>query len=231
MNQFIKVISPKRLFRSKKDRSIVSRSDPSSYSYGALSSTSSDSSISNDKQGSRGGVVDFGTPTTVLPEISGDWSDISSDIYSELVQAFKLIDRDNDGIISRTELEALLSRLGAEPPSQEELAMMLSEVDQDADEELRVAFEFFDTDQDGKITAEELLGVYKSIGDERCTLDDCRRMIADVDKNGYEDSNTTKIMLEPRQDARWRNLEKMIALRRELEKSARQSPGNLAIDV
>ncbi|KAJ9184942.1 hypothetical protein P3X46_004627 [Hevea brasiliensis] len=206
MNQFIKVISPKRLFRSKKDRSIVSRSDPSSYSYGALSSTSSDSSISNDKQGSRGGVVDFGTPTTVLPEISGDWSDISSDIYSELVQAFKLIDRDNDGIISRTELEALLSRLGAEPPSQEELAMMLSEVDQDgdgyisvealmnligsacepaADEELRVAFEFFDTDQDGKITAEELLGVYKSIGDERCTLDDCRRMIAEVDKNGY----------------------------------------------
>ncbi|OAY40271.1 probable calcium-binding protein CML36 [Manihot esculenta] len=212
MKQFIKIINPKRLnltpkrlFRSKKDRSIVCRSDPSSYSYGATSSSSSDSFVSNHKGGSRDGVVDVGTPTSVLPEISSDWSDISCDIYSELVQAFKLIDRDNDGIVSRTELEALLSRLGAQPPSQEEVESMLSEVDHDgdgcisvealinrigsacepaADEEMRVAFEFFDMDQDGKITAEELLGVYKAIGDEKCTLDDCRRMIAEVDKNG-----------------------------------------------
>lgn len=205
MKQFIiKVISPKRLnlspkrfFGSKKDRSIVSRSDPSSYS--ASSSSSSDSSISIHKHGN---TTDLGTPTSVLPaEISGDWSDISTDIYSELGHAFKLIDRDNDGIVSRNELVALLSRLG----SQEEVATMLSEVDRDGDgcisvealmnqigsayepagdDELRVAFEFFDTDQDGKITAEELFGVYKAIGDERCTLEDCRRMIAEVDKNG-----------------------------------------------
>ncbi|KAF2289317.1 hypothetical protein GH714_034705 [Hevea brasiliensis] len=177
MKQFIKAISPKRLFRSKKDRSIVSRSDPSSYSYGATSSSSSDSSVSNHKRDSRG----------------------------ELVQAFKLIDRDNDGIISRNELEALLLRLGTKPPSQEEVATMLREVDHDGDgyisvealmsrigspydpavdDELKVAFEFFDTDQDGKITAEELHEVYKALGDERCTLDDCRRMIEEVDKNG-----------------------------------------------
>ncbi|KAJ9181034.1 hypothetical protein P3X46_009209 [Hevea brasiliensis] len=205
MKQFIKAISPKRLFRSKKDRSIVSRSDPSSYSYGATSSSSSDSSVSNHKRDSRGGVVDFGTPTSVLPEITVDWSDSSCDINSELVQAFKLIDRDNDGIISRNELEALLLRLGTKPPSQEEVATMLREVDHDgdgyisvealmsrigspydpaADDELKVAFEFFDTDQDGKITAEELHEVYKALGDERCTLDDCRRMIEEVDKNG-----------------------------------------------
>ncbi|OAY43272.1 probable calcium-binding protein CML36 [Manihot esculenta] len=205
MKQFIKAISPKRLFRSKKDRSVVSRSDPSSYSYGASSSSSSDSSVSNHKPDLIGGAVDIGTPTSVLPDLSGDWSDISCDTYSELLQAFKLIDKDNDGIIPRNELEALLSRLGAKPPSQEEVATMLSEVDQEgdgfisvealmsrigstyepaADDELRVAFEFFDTDQDGKITAEELLEVYKTLGDEQCTLDDCRRMIAQVDKNG-----------------------------------------------
>ena len=52
------------------------------------------------------------------------------------------------------------------------------------DEELRETFEVFDTDGDGKITAEELQRVLAAIGDERCTLEDCRRMIAEVDKNG-----------------------------------------------
>jgi calcium-binding protein CML len=124
----------------------------------------------------------------------------------ELMQAFKLIDRDNDGMVSRRELEALLSRLGGEPPSQEEVTMMLTEVEEAegngcisvealmsrvgsacgpaCDSELREAFEFFDTDHDGKITAEELLSVFTTFGDERCTLEDCRRMIDGVDKNG-----------------------------------------------
>ncbi|EEF27979.1 probable calcium-binding protein CML35 [Ricinus communis] len=194
MKQLIKAISPKRLFRSKKGRSI--RSDPLSYS----SSSSSDSSSSGFHQ--KRSADNLGTPPSVLPDLSGDWSDVSSDFFSELVQAFKLMDNDNDGIVSRTQLESLLIRLGAE----EEVATMLSEVDRDGDgcisvealmsriggpacepagdDELRVAFEFFDTDHDGKITAEELMGVYKAIGDERCTLDDCRRMIAGVDKNG-----------------------------------------------
>ncbi|XP_065856912.1 probable calcium-binding protein CML35 [Euphorbia lathyris] len=198
MKQLIKVInpknlSPKRLFRSKKDRSIVSRSDPSSDSYGS----SSDSSLSNHK------AADIGTPTSVLPqENSGDWSYLSTaDLYSDLFHAFKVMDGDNDGIVSRTQLEALLLRIGDE----DEVATMLSEVDRDGDgcisvealmskigsgsepagdDELKVAFEFFDSDQDGKITAEELLGVYKAIGDDRCSLEDCRRMIAVVDKNG-----------------------------------------------
>ena len=52
------------------------------------------------------------------------------------------------------------------------------------DEELRETFEVFDTDGDGKITAEELMRVLAAIGDERCTLEDCGRMIAEVDKNG-----------------------------------------------
>ncbi|KAF5750260.1 calcium-binding protein CML35 [Tripterygium wilfordii] len=194
-------LSPKRLFRSKKDRSMVSRSDPSSFSFCTSSSSSSDTSDTHHKPRSTNVGADVGTPTSVLPEVSGDWSDI----YGELVQAFKIIDRDNDGIVSRSELEALLSRLGAQPPSREEVATMVREVDSDGDgcisvealmsrigsayepacdAELREAFEFFDTDRDGSITAEELQGVFAAIGDDRCTLDDCRRMIAGVDKNG-----------------------------------------------
>ncbi|XP_050230023.1 probable calcium-binding protein CML36 [Mercurialis annua] len=199
MKQFIKKISPKRIFaakKDKKDRSI--RSEPSSFSYGAASSSSSDDSLSE----FHNKVKSSATPTSVLPETSGDWSDLSSEFFSE---AFKLMDRDNDGMVSRTHLESLLTRLGANPPTQEEVATMLSEVDHDGDgcisvealmsrigaacdpagdDEMRVAFEFFDTDHDGRITAEELIGVYKAIGDENCTLDECRRMIAEVDKNG-----------------------------------------------
>ena len=51
-------------------------------------------------------------------------------------------------------------------------------------DELKEAFEVFDTDRDGRISAEELLRVFKAIGDERCTLEECRRMIEGVDRNG-----------------------------------------------
>ena len=107
--------------------------------------------------------------------------------------------------IEKEELERLLCRLAAEPPSQEELKLMLNEVDRDGDGcisleefyaigsafappacdgELRDTFDFFDSDRDGKITAEELFEVFKTIGDAGCTLEDCRRMIRGVDRNG-----------------------------------------------
>lgn len=195
-----KNLSPKRLFRSKKDRSSVSRSEPPSFGSGTDSSSSSSSDSIHKPGAGAGGIT---TPTSVLPEKSGDWSDFSADL--DMAQAFKLIDRDNDGVVSRKELEALLCRLGNDPPSQEEVTLMLSEVDRDgngsitleallnqvgpvsgppADSELRDAFEVFDTDNDGKISAEELLRVFTAIGDERCTLEECRRMIDGVDKDG-----------------------------------------------
>ncbi|CAN1282334.1 Probable calcium-binding protein CML35 [Linum perenne] len=180
-------LSPKRLFRSKKSRSTVSGSDPSSFSSGtSSSSTSSDST--NLKPHSAA------TPKSVLPTQS-------SDIFLDLQYAFTFIDRDNDGVVSRDDLAALLSRLGG----QDEVATMLSQVDSDGDgcvtvkalmgqigsgwepagrEELKETFQFFDTDHDGKITAEELLKGLLDIGEEKCTLEECRRMLAEVDKNG-----------------------------------------------
>ncbi|XWS59050.1 hypothetical protein CRYUN_Cryun08bG0088400 [Craigia yunnanensis] len=211
--KLINRLSPKRLFRSnKKDRSIVSKFDPSSYSSGsATSSSSSSDSVSSIHKGHRypsKATADSETPTSVLPEISGDWSDFSANFYLELCQAFKIIDKENDGVITRSDLEALLSKVARQPPSGEEVSLMLSEVDGDGDgyisletlmsqvvgpacdepacePELRETFDIFDTDHDGKITAEELMAFYKEkIGDELCTLEDCRRMIASVDKNG-----------------------------------------------
>lgn len=170
-----KRFSPKRLFRSKKHQSAdVSRSDPPSFGSGTSSSSSSSENFFKPNSVNTG----YGTPTSVL----------DSDV------------RENEGVVTRKELEAILSRIASE----EEVAMMLSEVDSGGDgfirleelmarvgsgeaageSELRETFEFFDADQDGRITAEELHGVFRSIGDEQCTLEDCRRMIRDVDENG-----------------------------------------------
>ncbi|KAK4404803.1 putative calcium-binding protein CML35 [Sesamum angolense] len=195
---------PRKAFRSKKSRSVSrSETDPSSFS----SQTTSSSASSEDGSKKPNGLS---TPTSVLPTLSADisaeeWSEISADVYFELKQAFEMIDRDGDGKIKKEELEALLCRLGGEPPNQEELQLMLSDVDRDGDGcitleefyaigsafapptcdmELRDTFDFFDSDRDGKITAEELFNVFKTIGDSQCTLEDCRRMIRGVDTNG-----------------------------------------------
>lgn len=191
-------INPTKLFKQhKKSRSVVSRSetDPSSFS----SHTTSSSSCSDEGYKKPNGLS---TPKSVLPSSSEDWSD---EVCFELKQAFEMIDRDGDGKIKKEELEDLLSRLGAEPPRPEELKLMLSEVDTDGDGcigleefyamrsafappscdlEMRSTFDFFDSDHDGKITAEELFQVFKTIGDAGCTLEECRRMIRNVDMKG-----------------------------------------------
>lgn len=116
-----------------------------------------------------------------------------------------MIDGDGDGKIHKEELSAILTRVGSDPPTEEELVQLLNEVDVNGDgcislqefgaissafgppacdSELRDAFDFFDADHDGKITADELFSVFRQIGDSRCTLEECRRMIRGVDKNG-----------------------------------------------
>ncbi|KAG2242879.1 hypothetical protein Bca52824_095270 [Brassica carinata] len=196
-------LNPKRLFRSK-DRATVSKSTASSGSASSFSSGAADE-CNNHSSAVTGGSV---TPTSILPEVSAVHSPYS---YVEILQAFKLIDRDNDGAVSRHDLESFLTRLGPDPPTEEEIDVMLKEVDCDGDgtirleelasrcvvvsseddnksrgcsDELKETFEFFDADRDGKISAEELLRVFSAIGDERCTLEECERMIAAVDDDG-----------------------------------------------
>ncbi|KAK7336492.1 hypothetical protein VNO77_17034 [Canavalia gladiata] len=194
-------LSPKRLFRSKKERSLVSRSDPPSFGSGSSSSSSEDSTHKT----ANGVAPGSQTPTSVLPDVSGEWSVVTVDVRWELAQAFRLIDRDNDGVVSREELQNVLTSLGA-TSSPDDVAMMLSEVDDDGQgsisvetlmnrvgsglesgsdpDELREVFEVFDTDRDGRISAKELHRVFQAIGDERCTIEECQRMIEGVDRNG-----------------------------------------------
>ncbi|KAK4377972.1 hypothetical protein RND71_004268 [Anisodus tanguticus] len=185
---------PKKLFKYKKSRySSSSRSE--NPSFGSSSDSDSHSGVTKQPAG-------LSTPTSVLPTRSNDeWSEV----YAELIYAFHMMDSDNDGKINKEELEAILTRVGSDPPSKEELVLLLNEVDVNGDGlisleefgaissafgppacdgELRDAFDFFDADHDGKITAEELFNVFKMSGDSRCTLEECRRMIRGVDKNG-----------------------------------------------
>ncbi|MFS7904093.1 putative EF-hand domain pair protein CML [Helianthus anomalus] len=191
---------PKNLFKSTKKQPNDTVSTSSSFN--SSITPSSPKSKSN-------GVT---TPTSVLPTHSHDKStssddlSFSGDVQYELLQAFRILDADNDGRITRSELKTLLSRIGgSEPVTDEELTVMINEIDADGDgsisfeefgvisaafgppscdDELRGAFEVFDADHDGLITAEELYEVFKLIGDGGCTLEECRRMISGVDKNG-----------------------------------------------
>ncbi|KAE8790517.1 putative calcium-binding protein CML36 [Hordeum vulgare] len=95
--------------------------------------------------------------------------------------------------VTRLELEVALRTVVS---TEEELAVMLAEAEaglaldgvedgEAADEgELRDTFAVFDADGDGRISAEELRAVLATLGDERCSVEDCRRMIGGVDSDG-----------------------------------------------
>ncbi|KAG6520964.1 probable calcium-binding protein CML18 [Zingiber officinale] len=141
------------------------------------------------------------TPTSVLLRPS------RPPPFLSLRDLFGVFDLDGDGKITQPELEACLHRLVLDPPSADEVARMVADVDRDGDgcisldefaaleaagglrlagggSELRDAFAVFDADGDGKISAEELLGVLGSLGGGECTLEDCRSMIGGVDADG-----------------------------------------------
>ncbi|KAK9074564.1 hypothetical protein SSX86_007163 [Deinandra increscens subsp. villosa] len=125
-------------------------------------------------------------------------------IEEELEQVFKKFDVNGDGKICASELGSIMGSLGHHP-TDEELQNMIKEVDADGDgfinleefielntkdidstevlENLKDAFSIFDIDKNGLITAEELLNVLKSLG-ENCTITESRKMIAGADRDG-----------------------------------------------
>lgn len=132
--------------------------------------------------------------SAVLPSFQPD--------LSELRHVFNKFDTNKDGKISQMEYKAVLRALGQ--------ANMISDVpkifrvaDLDGDGfidfkefvevhkksggvksmDIQSAFRTFDLNRDGKISAEEVLELLRRLG-ERCSLEDCRRMVRAVDTDG-----------------------------------------------
>ncbi|XP_006660702.1 calmodulin-like protein 30 [Oryza brachyantha] len=62
--------------------------------------------------------------------------------------------------------------------------------------DMRRAFFVFDRDGDGRISAEEVKEVLRKLGDE-CSLEDCRKMVREVDRNhdGFVDMDDFMAMM------------------------------------
>lgn len=124
--------------------------------------------------------------------------------HDQISLMFNKFDANGDGKISLSELSSILNALGSET-SPDEVQRIMTEIDTDGDgfidfdefnafylsglgkesndKELHDAFDMYDKDKNGKISASELHSVLKSLG-EKCSLKDCRKMISSVDVDG-----------------------------------------------
>ncbi|GER48636.1 calcium binding protein [Striga asiatica] len=143
----------------------------------------------------------------------------------EVRKVFERFDANNDGKISADELRGVLTALGSDT-SPEEVARMMQEIDTDkdghinlqefaafcsgdadphrsAEKELREAFELYDQDHDGRISAAELHKILTRLG-ERCSEQDCAGMIKSVDSDGdgYVCFEEFKKMMSNNKDAK-----------------------------
>lgn len=120
----------------------------------------------------------------------------------ELKRVFDKFDSNKDGKISREEYMAVLRALKKEGIRTEvEKIFQVADLDGDGfidfkefvevhkkgggvkTMDIQSAFRAFDLDGDGRINAEELMEMLRRLG-ERCSLEECRRMIRGVDSDG-----------------------------------------------
>ncbi|XP_010537496.1 PREDICTED: probable calcium-binding protein CML27 [Tarenaya hassleriana] len=122
----------------------------------------------------------------------------------ELKKVFDQFDANGDGKISAVELGNVMKAMGT-PYTEAELQRVMEDVDVDRDgfinldefsalcrssssaseaaAELRDAFDLYDADRNGLISAAELHLVLNRLG-MSCSVDDCVRMIGPVDSDG-----------------------------------------------
>jgi calmodulin len=128
---------------------------------------------------------------------------LTADQIQEFRQAFDIMDRNGDGVITVDDLAAVMRAIG-QSPTANELQDMIREVDADGndtidfteflalmsrqmrqsdiEDELREAFRIFDRDSDGFITPKELSTLLISLGLDS-SAEVVRRMINEADKN------------------------------------------------
>jgi calmodulin len=128
---------------------------------------------------------------------------LSAEQIQEFRQAFDIMDRNGDGVITVDDLATVMRAIG-QSPNHSELQDMIREVDADGndnidfteflalmsrqmrqsdiEEELRETFRVFDRDNDGFITPQELRTLLISLGlDSSAQV--IRAMIAEADRN------------------------------------------------
>ncbi|KAL6963022.1 hypothetical protein U1Q18_037987, partial [Sarracenia purpurea var. burkii] len=141
---------------------------------------------------------------------SGAKSSVYLQDKEEVKKVFNRFDANGDGMISATELVDVMKALGSNT-SEEEVKRMMEEIDTDRDgfinldeftrfcsgagfdgdgggddgglAELKDAFELYDQDKNGLISAVELHQILNRLG-EKCSVGDCTKMIKSVDSDG-----------------------------------------------
>lgn len=118
----------------------------------------------------------------------------------EMKKVFNMIAGQPHGKISKKDLQLLLERFGKADAAAEARRMMcvadhnkdgymdleeFMEVHRNGVQlgDIRRAFFVFDRNEDGRISAEEVMTVLHNLG-QSCSLEDCRKMVREVDRNG-----------------------------------------------
>lgn len=120
----------------------------------------------------------------------------------EMKQVFDKFDSNRDGKISQQEYKAMLRAMGKDHMIGD-VPNIFKVVDLDGDgfinfkefmdvqkkgggvrtSDIQGAFRTFDLNGDGKISPDEVLAMLRKLG-ERCTIEDCKRMVRAVDTDG-----------------------------------------------
>lgn len=120
---------------------------------------------------------------TVLRSLGDDLSDL------ELDELMAKVDGDGDGFIDLQEFIDFHTAKSGRTSDASQSSNSSGEDKVEWSEEkhaLQAAFDLFDADKDGFISAEELWRVMCNLGDEHTTLAECLHMINCVDKDGNQ---------------------------------------------
>ncbi|ROT36915.1 calmodulin [Sodiomyces alkalinus F11] len=148
-------------------------------------------------------------------------ANLTQEQYNDLVDVFKVFDRDGTGDICPTELQVAMNSLGLKP-TLDEVKQMILEIDVDGDgrinfeefleimaeparpvgeskNELVAAFEVFDKDGSGSVSPSELRSVLISLG-QRHSDEEIDEMVrqADLDRNGSIDYHEFVQLMDPK---------------------------------